>query len=150
MHVFFEGQVIWSQIDANQHMRHSAYADFAAQARVNMLEKCGLSAKKLFELNIGPILFKEELSYLREVVLNDYIKVTCEILKSRTDASRWAIRHEIYRSDGVKAAVVIVEGAWIDTLKRKLVALPAEMSSLFLSLPRSEDFVEETPKPKST
>lgn len=148
MHVFFEGQVIWSQIDANQHMRHSAYADFAAQARVNMLEKCGLSALKLFELNIGPILFKEELFYLREVALNDYIKVTCEISKSRDDASRWSIRHEIYRGDGIKAAIINVEGAWIDTVKRKLVALPEAMSALFLTLPRSADFVEETSKQK--
>ena len=149
MHIFFEGQVIWAQIDANQHMRHSAYADFAAQARVNMLEKVGLSALKLFELNIGPILFKEELFYLREVALNDYIKVTCEISKSRADASRWSIRHEIFRSDGVKAATINVEGAWIDTVKRKLVALPEEMSALFLTLPRSEDFVEETAKQKT-
>ena len=146
MHIFFEGQVIWSQIDANQHMRHSAYADFAAQARVNMLEKVGLTASKLFELKIGPVLFREELSYLREVTLNDYIKVTCEIVKSRADASRWTIRHEIYRSDGVKAAVIVAEGAWIDTVKRRLVVLPEEMSALFLSLPRSEDFVEETAK----
>ncbi len=149
MHIFFEGQVLWSQIDANQHMRHSAYADFAAQARINMLEKCGLSALKFLELNIGPVLFKEELVYLREIALNDYIKVTCEISKSRADASRWTIRHEIYRGDGVKAAVVVAEGAWIDTVKRKLVALPEGMSTLFLSLPHSDDFVEETPKPKS-
>ncbi|MEX8547090.1 MAG: acyl-CoA thioesterase [Mucilaginibacter sp.] len=148
MHIFFEGQVIWSQIDANQHMRHSAYADFAAQARVNMLEKCGLSALKLFELKIGPVLFREELFYLREVALNEYIKVTCEIVKSRADASRWTIRHEIYRSDGVKAAVIVAEGAWIDTVKRKLVALPEEMSALFLTLPRSIDFVEEAAKLK--
>ncbi len=148
MHIFFEGQVIWSQIDANQHMRHSAYADFAAQARVNMLEKVGLTASKLFELKIGPVLFREELSYLREVALNDYIKVTCEIVKSRADASRWTIRHEIYRSDEVKAAVIVAEGAWIDTVKRKLVVLPEEMSALFLSLPRSVDFVEETVKLK--
>ncbi|WP_299289855.1 thioesterase family protein [uncultured Mucilaginibacter sp.] len=146
MHIFFEGQVIWSQIDANQHMRHSAYADFAAQARVNMLEKVGLTASKLFELKIGPVLFREELSYLREVALNDYIKVTCEIVKSRADAFRWTTRHEIYRSDGVKAAVIVAEGAWIDTVKRRLVVLPEEMSALFLSLPRSEDFVEETAK----
>ena len=148
MHVFFEGQVIWSQIDANQHLRHSAYADFAAQARVNMLEKCGLSALKLFELKIGPVLFREELFYLREVALNEYIKVTCEILKSRADASRWTIRHEIYRNDDVKAAVIVAEGAWIDTVKRKLVALPKEMSVLFLSLPRSVDFMEEMSKVK--
>jgi acyl-CoA thioester hydrolase len=36
--IFLKSKVLWSQIDANMHLRHSAYADFAAQARVEMLE----------------------------------------------------------------------------------------------------------------
>ena len=40
--VFFEGTVIWAQVDANRHMRHSAYADFGAQARLAMLEKVNM------------------------------------------------------------------------------------------------------------
>jgi acyl-CoA thioester hydrolase len=47
MNVFYEGQVLWSQIDANQHMRHSAYADFGAQARLTMMESLGLDLKAL-------------------------------------------------------------------------------------------------------
>ena len=35
MNVFYEGQVLWSQLDANQHMRHSAYADFGDTSAVN-------------------------------------------------------------------------------------------------------------------
>ncbi|MDO3628211.1 thioesterase family protein [Mucilaginibacter sp. BT774] len=142
MNVFYEGQVLWSQMDANQHMRHSAYADFAAQARLNMLESVGLKLSKLFEYNIGPVLFKEELIYLREVALNEHLKITCEITKSRPDGSRWSIRHELYRSDGIKASVVTVDGAWIDTIKRKLTVLPAELSQLFIKAPKSDDYIE--------
>jgi acyl-CoA thioester hydrolase len=148
MHVFYEGQVLWSQIDANQHMRHSAYADLAAQARLNMLEKVGLNPVKLFGYKIGPVLFREELFYLREIVLGDYVTVSCEITRSRADGSRWTIRHELYRGDGIKAAVIITEGAWIDMEKRKLTLLPVELSSLFLHSPRSSDYVEDFPKPK--
>lgn len=149
MNVFYEGQVIWSQIDANQHMRHSAYADFAAQARLCLLQKLGLNPTALLGSNIGPVLFKEELFYLREVPINDYIKVTCEVTKSRADGSRWSIRHEIYRGDGIKAAVIHVDGAWIDLQKRKLTILPSQLSDLFLKSPRSSDYVEEIAKPKS-
>jgi acyl-CoA thioester hydrolase len=148
MNVCYEGQVIWSQIDANQHMRHSAYADVAAQARLTMLDQIGLSPKTLFQHKIGPILFKEELFYLREVAINDFIKVTCEVIRARADGSRWAIRHEIYRSDGIKAAIINVEGAWIDMEKRKLTILPTDLSDLFLHAPRSSDYVEEIPKAK--
>jgi len=142
MNVFYEGRVLWSQMDANQHMRHSAYADFAAQARLNMLESVGLKLSKLFEYKIGPVLFKEELIYLREIGINEHIKVSCEITKSRPDGSRWSIRHELYRSDDVKASVITVDGAWIDTIKRKLTVLPPELSQLFIKAPKSSDYVE--------
>jgi acyl-CoA thioester hydrolase len=142
MNIFYEGQVLWSQMDINQHMRHSAYADFAAQARLNMLESVGLKLTKLFEFKIGPVLFKEELIYLREIGINEHIKITCEIIKSRSDGSRWSIRHELYRSDGIKAAVITVDGAWMDTTKRKLTVLPPALSQLFIKMPKSSDYVE--------
>lgn len=146
MQVFYEGQVLWSQIDANQHMRHSAYADLAAQARLNMLNQVGLDPVKLFDYKIGPVLFREELSYLREVALGDHVKVTCEVMRSRVDGSRWTIRHEIYRGDGIKAALIIADGAWIDMERRKLTLLPELLSDLFLAAPRSADYSEEMPK----
>ena len=144
--VYYEGQVLWSQIDSNQHMRHSAYADFAAQARLMMLESLGMLPPKLYEHKIGPVLFREELIYLREIGINEHIKVTCEVIKSRPDGSRWSIRHHLYRADGIKAAVVVADGAWIDMEKRKLALLPPELSQCFMAAPRSEDYVEEEVK----
>ena len=143
MNIFYEGQVLWAQIDANQHMRHSAYADLGAQARLKMLESLGLKPVKLLGFKIGPVLFKEELSYLREIALGDHVKITCEITRSRPDGSRWSIRHEVFRGDGVKAAIIMTHGAWIDMEKRKLAILPVELSQLFMRAPRSADYTEE-------
>jgi acyl-CoA thioester hydrolase len=148
MNITYEAQVIWSQIDANQHMRHSAYADVAAQARLVMLERAGLGPAVIFKLNIGPVMFREELIFLREIALNDVVKVSCEVTKARPDGSRWSIRHEIYRGDDIKAAIVNVDGAWLDLGKRKLTRLPEELSKLFIAAPRSEDFAEEISKEK--
>ena len=148
MNVFYEGQVLWSQIDANQHMRHSAYADFGAQARLTMMEGLGLDLKELLKYNIGPVLFREELFYTREVGINERIKVSCELIKSRADGSRWTMRHEVFRSDGIKAATIIVEGAWIDLEKRKLAALPVELMEHFMNSPKGHDYMEEQAKPK--
>ena len=148
MNVFYEGQVLWSQIDANQHMRHSAYADFGAQARLTMMEGLGLDLKELLKYNIGPVLFREELFYTREVGINERIKVSCELIKSRADGSRWTMRHEVFRSDGIKAATIIVEGAWIDLEKRKLAALPVELMEYFMNSPKGHDYMEEQAKPK--
>jgi acyl-CoA thioester hydrolase len=141
--IFFEGQVLWSQIDANMHLRHSAYADFAAQARLMVLNTTGFDAKLLAREKIGPILFREELIYLREIGLNDKVTVTCTLVKCRKDGSRWSFTQDIIRGDGIKAAQVNTDGAWIDTDKRKLAALPEDLLVKFRSIPRSEDFVEE-------
>jgi acyl-CoA thioester hydrolase len=141
--VFFEGQVMWSQVDANMHLRHSAYADFGAQARVILLEKVGFNSETLQSLKIGPILFREELIYLREVRPNDIIRVTCEMTKGRTDGSRWSFRHELYRGDGIKAAIINVDGAWIDVEARKLAALPEAWAEKFMHIPKTIGFIEE-------
>ncbi|WP_218145386.1 acyl-CoA thioesterase [Parapedobacter koreensis] len=140
--VCYEGQVIWAQIDANRHLRHSAYADFCAQARSNMLEKIGLSLDKIAETNIGPVLFREELVYLREIHLNDWVQVTVVMTKYNTANSRFSFRHEIYRSDGTKCAVVTVDGAWMDLVKRKLTVLSPEWQAIVEQLPKSEDYQE--------
>ena len=142
--VFYEGQIIWAQIDANRHLRHSAYADLCAQARSNMLRDTGLSLDKIAEMNIGPILFREELVYLREIHLNDEVKVTVVMTKYNNTNSRFSFRHEIYRSDGTKCAVVTVDGAWMDIEKRKLTVLPEEWQAIVAHLPKSADYEEIT------
>lgn len=138
----YEGKVMWSHLDANMHMRHSAYADFAAQARISILDNVGLDYVAFQKLKVGPILFREELIYLREVNINDILTVTLELTKGRKDGSRWSMRHEIYRADGVKAAIVNVDGAWIDVVKRKLTTLPEEVVELFSHLPKGPDYKE--------
>lgn len=141
--VFYEGKVLWSQVDANMHLRHSAYADFAAQARLEILNSMGFDADLLEKLHVGPILFREELIYMREVRPNDTIKITCTLTKCRKDGARWSFRQELYRSDGIQAALINVDGAWIDTVKRKLVGLPEEWAAKFLDIPKSADFIVE-------
>jgi len=145
MSQIFETQILWSQIDANAHLRHSAYADIAAQARITMLETAGLKYDIFETLKIGPVLFREELIYLREVKMNDTVKVITELTKSRPDGSRWSLRHEIYRGDGIKSAIVNVEGAWIDVVKRKLTTLPPEYATAFMNVPKSDDYTVALP-----
>lgn len=145
--VFLKSKVLWSQIDANMHLRHSAYADFAAQARVEMLESLGMSASVMQHNKIGPILFREESIYYKEVKPGDTVSVTCLLTKCRVDGSRWSFTQEIFREDNVLAARVNVDGAWIDMQQRKLTAPPKEFNERFLDeLPKADGFVlEEIP-----
>ncbi|GAA4299917.1 thioesterase family protein [Nibribacter koreensis] len=134
------GHVIWSQVDANMHLRHSAYADFGAQARIVLPNELGLDFSVFQKLQMGPILFREELTYQREVGINDNIRILSFLTKAKPDGSRWSIRHDLYRGDGVKAAVINVDGAWLDLRHRKLTGLPPEVAAKFMEVAKSEDF----------
>lgn len=139
-----EFEVQWSDLDPNRHMRHSAYNDYAAHMRLKIFEEAGISIKLMEELKIGPILFREETIFLREIGMHGNITLTVALSKSREDASRWSFHHEIYRPDGIKAAKINVDGAWLDLTKRKLAHPPQEIIDLMMSLPKTEDF-ELTP-----
>jgi len=140
---YFKGQVLWSQIDANRHLRHSAYADFAAQARSNMLNQLGLSLATFAVHNIGPILFREELKYFREVKLDEHINVSVQLSKLNKANGRFSFRHYVYKEDGVIASEINVDGAWLDLTTRKLTDIPTEWHEIINKIPHSDDYTEE-------
>lgn len=140
--VFYKGQVLWAHIDANRHLRHSAYADFCAQARVNMLKEMGLSLAELGKRQIGPILFREELVYYKEIHQDEHIYVKILMTQYNKHNSRFSFRHEIYKVPNVLAAVVNVDGAWLDLTKRKLTSLPDEWGHVIAKIPKAADYVE--------
>lgn len=140
--IFYEGQVLWSQIDANRHLRHSAYADFCAQARSNMLNTLGLSLDQFAKQKIGPILFREELIYKREIQLDEYIKVEILLTKLNLKNARFSFQHIIYKENGDKAAEVNVDGAWLNLVERKLTDIPAEWYEILKKIPKAESYIE--------
>jgi acyl-CoA thioester hydrolase len=140
--VIFRSKVMWSMVDANMHLRHSAYADFAAQARLELLEQLGFTTARFKEYQIGPILFREELVYLKEVQPNDLITMTCELSKWNKSKNFWSFTQELFRGDGLKAAIIKVDGAWLDLTKRKLAVLPEELVATFLAIPKTVDYQE--------
>lgn len=140
--VYYKGQVLWAHIDANRHLRHSAYADFAAQARSNILNSIGLSLDKFAKRKIGPILFREELKYYREVGLDELIEVSVLLTKLNSKNGRFSFKHVVYKENGIIAAEIYVDGAWLDLSTRKLTEMPIEWYNVMHQIPLSEDFLE--------
>ena len=132
--------VRWADIDANRHMRHSAYYDYAAHLRVQLLKNIGVDIITLSELKIGPVLFREEAIFMREIGIDDTIRVNVKLKRAREDASRWTFIHEIRKTDDTIAATVTVDGAWFDLKKRKLIALPDNFLLTFLDIAKTDDF----------
>jgi acyl-CoA thioester hydrolase len=133
-------QLRWSDLDPNFHVRHSVYYDWGAFCRIEFLNKFGLTSDVMSKLQFGPILFREECIFRKEVRMGDELTIDLQLIKSRKDFSRWSIQHHIYKHGDVLCAVLSVDGAWINMALRKLATPPEEVHTVFSKMPKAENF----------
>ncbi|GAB3415621.1 acyl-CoA thioesterase [Niabella aquatica] len=133
-------QIRWSDLDVNAHVRHSVYYDWGAFCRIEFLREKGLPAIKMQELHIGPVIFREECLFRREIRQGDVVNIRLELTKARKDLSRFSIRHTIIKNEEVISAVINMDGAWMDTIKRKLCTPPPIVVAAHADMPRADDF----------
>jgi len=134
-------QIRWADLDPNFHVRHSVYYDWGAFCRVEFLNTWGITPPVMQQLQFGPILFREECVFRKEIRLSDEVNINLTLLQARKDFSRWSIRHNIMKSDGSACAILTVDGAWIDVVKRKLASPPQLVADGFDNMPRAAEFV---------
>ena len=133
----------WSDLDANRHVRHSAYYDFGAQHRIELLARAGLTMKRLAELDLGPVLFREECIFKRELHFSDEVIIRTCLSASRNDFSRFSMRHELIKNKHTLSATITVDAAWMSLSQRKIaVNLPSEVINLGSLLPQTDDYKE--------
>jgi len=133
-------QIRWSDVDANAHVRHSAYLDYCATLRMSWLKANGFSLTKLASLGLGPILFKESISYFRELKPDGKVTARLHMAALSETGHKWVIDHEILNEKGEVAAKLHAEGAWFDTKQRKVIPPPEDLLSLMKSAAKSESF----------
>ena len=134
-------EVRWADCDANRHVRHSAYYDYGAHCRVKFLSERGFDTSEMSRLSMGPILFKEECSFLKELHLNEIMTISLLRGKISQDGSKWELHHEIFNASGDKCAHITVQGAWMDLKARKLAAPPSKLGHVFMTLPPGEAYI---------
>ena len=132
-------QTKWSDFDPNNHMRHTAYNDYAAQVRIFAITSNNFSLEDFTKHNIGPILFREETFFLKEIRLNEVINVDVQLLKLSPNGRKFSMVHYIYNEKGEKAAKIIIDGAWIDLGKRKVCMPPLELFEVLKKIPKIEE-----------
>ena len=133
-------QVRWADLDPNFHLRHSVYYDWGAVCRVAFLNKAGLNWRRMQQLQIGPVLFREECIFKKEIRLDDIVTIDLKLIKARKDFSRISIQHEIRKEPAITSAILTVDLAWINGLTRKLAVLPEEDIKLLADSPVAENF----------
>lgn len=133
-------QIRWADLDPNFHIRHSVFYDWAAFCRVEFLNEYGLTTQVMQELKFGPILFREECIFRKEIRLGDEIKIDLQLLRSKKDFSRWSFQHQIIKAEATVCAVLTVDGAWMDVVKRKLASPPEKVYDVFDKMPKAKNF----------
>jgi len=133
-------QLRWSDLDPNFHLRHSVYYDWGALCRVQFLNQYGLTADVMSRIKVGPILFREECVFRKEVRSGDLVSIDLKLLKAKADFSRWSIQHQIIKAETTVAALLTVDGAWLDLAQRKLSTPPETVHAVFDKMPRSDHF----------
>lgn len=133
-------EVRWADLDPNRHLRHSVYLDYAAQTRVAIFNDYGLAIDEIAKIGLGPILFREEIKYLREVNGREKVTVFCDLNWMYEDGSRWSFYHRMVKNGDTLIAELTVDGAWLDLDARKLGTPTNEMIEIMKLYPRTEDF----------
>ena len=133
-------QIRWSDLDPNFHLRHSVYYDWGALCRIEFLYQFGLTTDIMQQLNFGPILFREECVFKKEIKMGDEVTIDLQLMKAKKDYSRWTILHTIKKNTSQISALLTVDGAWLNTIQRKLAVPPDEGKKVFFEMPNHESF----------
>lgn len=130
----------WGDLDSNGHMKNTSYLDTAADVRMMYFASQGFSMQEFERLHVGPVIFRDELEYFRELRLLDPIDVTLAAAALSDDGSRYTLVNEFFTGGGKIAARVSSSGAWLDLAARKLTRPPLEIARAMSSLTRTKDF----------
>lgn len=124
-------EVRWADCDANRHMRHSAYSDLCGHTRVGFMDSIGMTSEFCEQQGFGPVLFKEETEYRREVHINEVLRVTVEVGEATGFSKSVQMVQHIYKPCGTLAAIHRCVIGFMDMVERKIVALPEAFITRF-------------------
>ena len=133
-------EIRWADLDPNFHVLHSKYYDFGAFCRMSFFSENGVTVPQMRKYHIGPIIFREECVFRSELKFGDVVTVNLLLDKVSEDYRKWTLRHELWKSGDTLAALITVDGSWIDTELRKVTAPPAEFAKCFEVIPKSAAF----------
>ena len=133
-------EIRWSDLDPNFHLRHSVYYDFGAYCRIAFLAEHGITLAVMLQHAIGPVLFREECSFKKEIKFGGSISVDLKLDRVSHDFSKWTMVHGIWKNNETLAATISIDGAWMNTSLRKITAPPELFKPAFEAIPKTDNF----------
>jgi acyl-CoA thioester hydrolase len=133
-------EIRWSDMDPNFHVRHSCYYDWGAYCRIAFMNEYGITPAAMVQYHIGPIIFREECVFKREIKFGDAVEIKLLLQKVSPDYRKWTMLHEIWINGDTLAALLTIDGAWLDTQLRKVTAPPDIFKEGFAAIPHAANF----------
>jgi acyl-CoA thioester hydrolase len=133
-------EIRWSDLDANGHVRYSAYIDAAGDVRYHFFSEHGFPPEKFVELGVGPVYTSLQAEFLREVRLGETVTITYSLAGLSANNGRWRVHHEVLKANGKKAALIDLEGTIIDLATRRPALPTPELVAIFEDIPRHKEF----------
>ncbi len=127
-------RVRYSDLDTNGHVANTSYLKYSLDTRVGFLFANGLTADMMRDSGYGPIVFREDITYLKELFVPDEIEVRYWVRSLHEDGIRFRMCTQIFRSDEELAASIEIYGGWISLSRRRLEKPPKEVWDLMLAL----------------
>lgn len=127
-------RVRYSDLDTNGHVANISYLKYSLDTRVGCLFANGLTADMMRSSGYGPIVFREDITYLKELFVPDEIEVHYWVRSLHEDGIRFQSCTQIYRSDDELAASIEIYGGWINLSRRRLEKPPKEVRNLMVAL----------------
>ena len=133
-------EVRWADIDANRHVRYSAYIDAAAELRYRFFSQHGLPPEAFDKLGVSPVYTSLTANFFREVRLGETLTITYLLTGLSEQGLRWKVRHDFLKANGKKAVTLLLEGTILDLTTRTPTLPTPEIMAVFQLVPSSPDF----------
>jgi acyl-CoA thioester hydrolase len=133
-------EIRWSDLDPNFHLRHSCYYDFGAYCRISFMQDNGITPAVMMQYHTGPIIFREECVFKREIKFGDAVEINVMLDKVTADYRKWTMVHEIWANGDTLAAILTIDGAWMNTAQRKITVPPESFIAGFDAIPKTDTF----------
>ena len=133
-------EVRWNDMDANAHLANSAYVQMGANARLGFFNSLGLTMDRMKHLQLGPIIFQEQLFYFQEAHLGEELRITVALSGLSNDGRFFETHQEFYNATGDNLARILLTGGFMDLNARKISPLPAADIAPFWQIEKTDDF----------
>jgi acyl-CoA thioester hydrolase len=134
--------VRWSDADVNGHLENKSYLEYCSQTRMDFFESHGFPFRDFARNALGPIVFRDEIDYHRELRMMERFTVRLELVGLSGDMRRFRLRNTFLRPDGEVSAVVTSTGGWFDLRERRLRPPPESLRNAIDMMPRAPDYAE--------